>query len=184
VTATPTEPSLRELASQRRRRGWFVLAIGVLLLLSLVLPHVTLRGVRDYGSSLLLSGFYFLHVSAAEFGPPADQAQLSLGFNVLYLGFGLHEGGLLLSAATFWSVWPDEINRWIYRLLVIGAWLLALSPPFVILGWLLIENAGVPADLGLAWITLLISGVALVLAARRAKTRIDNTWYSARPELM
>jgi len=180
------EPDLpvEERARQKRRRGWMTLAIGLLLLLSLVLPNVTLTEVRAFGSSLLLTGFYFLHVSAAEFPPPADQNQLAFGFNVLYFGIGLHEGGLLLSVATFWSLWPDEINRWIYRGLVVGGWLLALSTPFVLWGWLLINSAGVPASIGVAWVPLLASGLWITIAARRAKSRIDNSWYAARPELM
>ena len=44
------------------------LAIGLLLLLSLVLPNVTLTEVRAFGSSLLLTGFYFLHVSVDQCG--------------------------------------------------------------------------------------------------------------------
>jgi hypothetical protein len=183
-TTTPAEPTVAELARLKRRRGWLVILLAVALLLSLVLPHVSLRNVHEPGRSLLLTGFYFLHVQPAEFHAPVNVPQLGFGFNVLYVGLGMHEFGLLLSAATFWSIWPHEINRWIYRMLVIGGWLLLLSTPWVIWGWFLIDTAGVPASLGVAWIPLLVSGVIMTLAARRAKLRIDDTWYEARPELM
>jgi hypothetical protein len=161
-----------------------VLALAALLLLSLVLPHVHITGGPQPGNSLLLSAYYFLNASSDDFGPPALSGRLGLGFNVVYLGLGLHQLGLLLSAASFWSLWPDEVNRHIYRLLVIGGWLLAFGAPFVLWGWYLIDTAGVPASLGWAWLPLLVSGISITVAARRAKARIDDTWYSARPELM
>lgn len=161
-----------------------MIALALLLFLGLVLPNVALRDDQGYGRSLLTTAFYFLHVQSGTFPQALSHAQLSFGFNVTYVGLGLHELGLLLTVATFWSFYPEEFNRWIYRLLVIGGWLLAASQPFVIAGWILMGRAGVPADLGWAWLPVLISGVAITVAARRAKFRIDNSWYLSRPELM
>lgn len=183
VTTAAPDPTRAELARFKRWRGWLVVVLGLLLLLSLVLPHVHLRYVREPGHSLLLTGFYFLHVSSDAF-PVQVRPQLGFGFNVLYLGLGLHEFGLLLSAFTFWSLWPNEINRWIYRMVVIGGWLLVLSTPWVIWGWYLIDTSGVPANLGVAWVATLLSGLIITVEGRRAKARIDDTWYGARPELM
>lgn len=180
----PDPELLREQKDRLRRRGWFVAGIGLLLLLSLVLPHVHLTEQSPFGRSLLLTGFYFLHAQAGEFPPPVDVPQLAFGLNVTYLGIGLHELGLLLSAATFWTLYPDDINRWLYRMLLVGAWLLALSVPFLLTGAVLMAQSGVAVSLGVAWLPLLASGVLLVVAALRARGRIDRTWYSAAPELM
>src|SRR6188472_2226148 len=119
---------MAELARQKRKRGWFVLAVGVLLFLSVVLPHVALRG-QPFGDSLFVTGFYFLHVQAATFPPQVDTAMLALGLNITYLGIALHELGLMLGATTFWILYPEEINRWLYRIMVIGGWALILSLP-------------------------------------------------------
>lgn len=180
----PDPREVQARAKRLRRRAWLVAGVGLLLLLSLVLPHIHLPGERNFGRSLLLTGFYFLHVQPTTFGPPVNQAELAFGFNVTYLGIGLHELGLLLSVPTFWVLYPDDINRWLYRLLVIGSWLLALSVPFVFTGGLLMSQAGVPVSLGLAWLPMLLAGVVLVVATQRARRRIDKSWYMAKPELM
>jgi hypothetical protein len=174
---------MAERARQKRKRGWFVLALGVLLLLSLTLPHVGLK-TAPYGSSLLLTGFYLLHAQSATFPPPVDQALLAFGFNVSYLGIGLHELGLLLGATTFWTLYPEEINRWLYRSLVLGGWCLILSTPAVFLGWFLMRDSGAQAMLGVAWLPMLLSGLGITVATRRARNRVDNIMYGSRPELM
>lgn len=179
----PDPAVVAELARLRGRRRWLVVALGGLLFLSLVLPDIRLIGQAGYGRSLLPTSFYFLHVQASDVST-AHVGGLALGLNVTYLGLGLHQLGLLLAVATFWVLYPDDINRWIYRLLVIGGWLLALSAPFLIAGRILIARAGVPVTLGAAWLPVLVSGVTIVVAARRARDRIDNTWYLAGPELM
>ncbi len=174
---------MAQLAEQKRKRGWFVLAIGVLLALSLVLPHVHLDS-QPYGHSLLVTGFYFLHAQSATFGHPVDTALLAFGFNVTYLGIGLHELGLMLAATTFWVLYPQDINRWLYRSMVIGGWALILATPFVLWGWSLMHRSAAPASVGLAWIPMLLSGVAITVAARRARDRVDHTTYITKPELL
>jgi hypothetical protein len=175
---------MAELAELKRKRGWFVLAVAVLLFLSLVLPDVHLKNVPDFGHSVLLTGFYFLHSQAAAFGPAVDTSLLAAGFNIAYLGIGLHELGLLLGATTFWVLYPEDINRWLYRSMVIGGWALMLSAPFLLWGWTLMSQSGVPASPGVAWLPMLLSGLAITVAARRARDRIDRTTYITRPELM
>lgn len=174
---------MAKLAEQKRKRGWFVLAVGVLLALSLVLPHVHLDN-QPYGHSLLVTGFYFLHAQSATFGYAVDTSLLAFGFNVTYLGIGLHELGLLLAATTFWVLYPQDINRWLYRSMVIGGWALILATPFVLWGWRLMDSSGAPTSLGLAWIPMTLSGVAITVAARRARDRVDHTTYITKPELM
>jgi hypothetical protein len=174
---------MAERARQKRKRGWFVLGLGILLFLSLVLPHVGLVG-QPFGRSLFLTGFYLLHAQAATFGAPVDQATLAFGFNVTYLGIGLHELGIMLAATTFWQLYPEELNRWLYRAMVIGGWALILSAPFIITGGLLMGSSGAHASVGVAWIPMLLSGVAITVAGRRARDRVDHVMYDARPELM
>ena len=171
-------------AQHTRQRGWFVIGLAVLLLLSLVLPHVALEGEPAFGRSLLPTSFYFLHVQPTAWAAPVDISTLAFGFNLLYLGLGLHQLGLLFTIITFWSFYPEEFNRWIYRILVIGGWMLLLSTPLLVAGRLAVGQAGVPIELGVAWIPLLVAGVVITVAARRARSRIDNTWYLSRQELM
>ncbi|MET0692484.1 MAG: hypothetical protein ABWY56_01060 [Propionibacteriaceae bacterium] len=173
---------MQQLADQKRKRGWYVLVIGVLLFLSLVLPHVHLDD-QPYGNSLLLTGFYFLHAQSATF-VGVDTGLLAFGFNVTYLGLALHELGLMLAATTFWVLYPQDINRWLFRSMVIGGWALMLSTPFVILGWQLMGSAGAAANLGLAWLPMLLSGIAITVMGRGARDRVDRTTYITKPELM
>lgn len=180
---TPDPQLMAERAAQKRRRGWFVLAVGVLLFLSLVLPHVALRG-QPFGHSLLLTGFYLLHAQSNTFAPPVDTATLAFGFNVTYLGIGLHELGLLLGATTFWILYPEEINPWLYRSMVIGGWALVLATPPIVAGYQLMASSGAPATLGVAWVPLLLAGLCITVAGRRARSRVDRTWYVTKPELM
>ena len=176
-----TEASDR--ATLRRQRRWFVLAVGVLFLLGLVLPHVALREASGWGRSLLASALYFLNVQSGAF-PGVDRGLLAFAFNVTYLGLALQQLGLLLGVATWWILAGEDLNRWLFRGLVIGGWMLTLSAPTVMLGWLLMSRAGAPALLGIAWLPALLSGVSVVVAARRARDRIDRSWYLAGPELM
>lgn len=175
---------VQEQARLRRRRGAYVLALAGLLLLGVLLPHVHLSQETGFGRSLLPTSFYFLHVQSGTFGASVDQPGLAIGFNVTYLGLALHQLGLLLAVPTFWSLYPDEMHPWIYRLLVISGWLLTFSAPLVFAGVVVMEQAGVPAALGVAWVPELLSGLAITFAARRGKSRIDRTWYVAKPELM
>lgn len=182
--SAPQPDTVLDRARRKRQRGWLVAGTGLLLLLSLVLPHVHLRDEHQPGRTLMFTQWYFLHVQPSAFSPPVDVPALALGINVTYLGLALHELGLLLVVATWWVLYPEEIHRWLYLLLVIGGWLLLLSVPLVLLGPVLVGRAGVPASVGVAWVPLLISGLVLTVAARRAKERIDNTWYLAGLELM
>ncbi|MCW2804513.1 MAG: hypothetical protein JWN06_2730 [Propionibacteriaceae bacterium] len=169
-------------ASLLMRRRLLAAGIGLLLFLSLVLPHVGIQDQTGPGRSLLPAGVYFLNVQAAAFGPAGSSA-LAFALNVTYLGIALHQFGLLLALVTFWIVAAEDINRWLWRMMVVAGWLLAVGAVISVVGGVLIGAAGVPALLGYAWLPALLAGVALIISARRAKDRIDYSWFQARPEL-
>ncbi|HET9873519.1 MAG TPA: hypothetical protein VFP89_13115 [Propionibacteriaceae bacterium] len=157
-------------------------AIGVLLVLSLLLPHVGIVGT-GFGRSLLPAAVYFLNVQAAAFGPLASGG-LAFALNVTYLGMALHQLGLLLAFLTFWLVAVDDLNRWLWWMMLAGGWLMTAGGLLSAAGWALLASAGVPGLLGYAWLAALVAGVTLVVEARRSRGRIDDTWFSTKPELM
>jgi hypothetical protein len=168
----------------RRPRSILAAVIAILLLLSLGLPHVALRQQAGYDRSLLLTAAYFVDVQPGAFGTAVNVPMLAFGFNTAYLGLALHELGLALGLVTFWVLAAEDINRWLWRMMVVGGWVLTASAPLVVLGWLLIDRAGVPVLLGIAWLPALLGGVALVVTSYRSRARIDRSWYVTGPELL
>ena len=158
------------------------LVIGALVLLSVVLPHVAVTS-SDWPRSLIPAGLYFLNAQPSMLGPGVAASQLITALTVTYLGLGFHQLGALLALLTFWLLAADDMNRWLYRLLVISGWMLTLCVPPVLIGSRLLDRAGVPATPGWAWLPTLLAGVLIIVACRRSRDRIDDTWYVARPEL-
>lgn len=178
-----------ELA-ERRRRGYrrrgVVTGITVLCMLaSLVLPHVMVEAAAFYGRSLIRVGMFFLKADprAAGFGEHVDVATFSAGINITYFGLGLQEIGLVLSVFSVSVLFSDEVGRWLRRLALIAGWCLALSAVLVITGWQLMERAGVPTYLGVAWLFALAAGLLMITGGLAARRRLSSTWYWARPEL-
>lgn len=166
-----------------RRRGSGLL-VAALLLASMLLPHIALVGAEG-GRSLLPTSAYFLNVTTNPLTERADQLVLGIGFNVTFLGLGLQQLGLALAAVSVWIVFgEDEVNRWLWRMMVVAAWLLFLSGPTVAIGWRFIEASGVPALLGVAWLAAFAAGGLLLVLGRQSKKHRDFTWYVSRPELM
>lgn len=163
-------------------RRLVALGIGVLMLLSLLLPHVAVHRDGLFGRSLIPAGAYFVTVLPAAFGELASPL-LAFALNITYLGLAMHQFGLVLAVLTFWVVAVDDINRWVWWMLSAGAWLLTLGGVTTVVGWVLIEAAGVPALLGLAWLPTMLAGLALVVESRLSKRRVDYTWFPTRPEL-
>jgi hypothetical protein len=174
-------PDLWDHPVRRRAAGWIVFA---LMLASVFLPHIAIQTPNSSGRSLIPTSLYFLNVTTREFSPELALPLLGIGLNVTYLGIALQELGLVLAGVSFWIVFGgDEVNRWLWRMMVIAAWLLALSPPAVIMGWSLMGLAGAPVQLGAAWAATMAAGVLLIVLARQSKAQRDFTWYVARPEL-
>lgn len=158
-----------------------VAAIGVLMALSLVAPHIGIAG-QGIGRSLIPTGLLFSQVQASAVGP-YDQVLLGLGINVGYLGIGLQQLSLVGAFASFWVLATEDINRWIHRAAVVSGWVLAVSAPLALTGWALIASSGAPALLGWAWLPALLAGLALIVVGRRSRERIDRSWYVTKPEL-
>lgn len=166
-----------------RPRLLITVAIGVLLLSGVFLPHVAVVEDASFGRSLLRTGTYFLNVQATAFNASVDMPILAFAFNITYLGIALQQLGLVAGAVSFWVVAAEDFNRWVYRIAVVAAWMLALSQPLVITGWFLMNRAGAPADIGLAWLPTLVGGVAVLVATKMSAERVDEDWYLTRPEL-
>ncbi len=77
----------------------------------------------------------------------------------------------------------NDMNRWLFRIVVILGWMLAISVPLVVNGWILMVIAGAPAILGWAWLPTLAAGLGTIIFCRRSRDRVDRDWYVARPEL-
>ncbi|MFP5281894.1 MAG: hypothetical protein ACLGIF_00405 [Actinomycetes bacterium] len=173
-------PNLWEDNLRRRTSG---LAVAALLLASVVLPHVGRPGAPE-GRSLLPAALFFLNANAPALGA-ADSLQLGLGVNLAYLGLGLQQFGLVLTAVSMWIVFgADEVNRWLWRILVVAAWLITLSVPLVLAGWLLLNSAGAAVELGLAWSAALAAGLLLLVLTGQSRSHRDFSWYVSKPELM
>jgi hypothetical protein len=166
----------------QRWRVPVTIAIYLLLLGGLVLPHLGIIG-HGMGRSLIPAGMLFSQVQIAAIGAEFDAGLLGLGINVGYLGIGLHQLGTLLAVASVWVLATEDINRWIYRIAVVGGWLLTASAPIAALGWVLIRTSGAPGLLGLAWLPALIAGLCIIIVAWRSRERIDRSWYVTKPEL-
>ena len=158
-----------------------VVGIGVLMAVSVVVPHLGIVGF-GLGRSLIPAGMLFSQVLAGAIGPDFDLPLLAFGINVGYLGIGLQQLGLVMAFASSWVLATEDLNRWIYRAAVIAGWLLTLSAPTTVLAWLVIRASGAPGLLGWAWLPAGIAGVALIVVGRRSRERIDRSWYVTKPE--
>lgn len=162
-------------------RLWITLGIGGLVVLSVVVPNLTLVG-SGADRWLLPTSQLFLIVQA-KYVPATDYGLLDLALNLTYLGLALNEGAVLLAVLTLWTMATNDMNRWLFRIVVILGWMLAISVPLVLTGWILMLIAGAPASLGWAWLPTLAAGLATIIFCRRSRDRVDRDWYVARPEL-
>jgi hypothetical protein len=103
---------------------------------------------------------------------------------VTYLGMAANEVGLALGIASFWIVAAEEVGRWMRRVLMAAGWLLALSAPLVVTGYQLLESAGVPSYLGVAWVPTLVAGLIMITGGLVARKRLTSTWYWSNHELI
>ncbi len=52
------------------------------------------------------------------------------------------------------------------------------------MGYLLLNNAGIPALLGIAWLPTLVAGILMLLGGTNAKKRLVSTWFWERPDVV
>lgn len=164
-----------------RQRVWGTIGLGVLMIIGALLPGIMLVGSTS-GRWLLPTADFFLKVDARSVASN-DPGLVDLGLNITYLGLAMNQGGVFLAVLTLWTLATADMNKWLFRIVVILGWMLALSVPLVLNGWFLISRAGAAVELGYAWIPTLAAGLGTILACRRARERVDGDWFAARPEL-
>ena len=180
-------PSAEEVEARRRgitrRTPWVVLLV-LLMAASIVTPHIGVRAATEFGRSLFPASAFFLAAEAGgpAFGPVTDIDSLAAGLNLAYYGLSFQHIGLLLGVASCWVLAVADVGRWVRRLALVGGWCLAVSAPVVIIAYQLIEDSGVAAYLGVAWVFSLLAGIVLIIGARLAKRRLDSTWYWTKPD--
>lgn len=162
-------------------RVWGTLGLGALMVLSALLPGITLVG-SGVPRWLLPTANFFLAVNANSL-PSTDPGMVEFALNITYLGLALNQGGIFLAILTLWTLATSDMNKWLYAIVVVLGWLLAVSVPVLLNGWLLLSQAGVPVEIGWAWIATLAAGLGTIIACRRARERVDGDWFAARPEL-
>ena len=182
---TPTAEEVRARRDGIRRRVPFLVLAVLLMLASIVTPHVGVRAATEFGRSLFPASAFFLAAEAGgpAFGPVTDVDALAAGLNITYYGLSLQHIGLLLGVGFCWVLAVPDVGRWVRRFVLIGGWCLALSAPVVIIGVQMMQAGGVPCYLGVAWVFALLAGMVLVAGGRLARDRLDSTWYWSRPEL-
>ena len=79
---------------------------------------------------------FFLGVQA-PYVPANDPGMVDLALNITYLGLALNEGGACLAVLTLWTMATNDMNRWLFRIVVILGWMLAISVPLVLNGWIM-----------------------------------------------
>ena len=180
---------MTEEARERRRRGYqrrgiVCAVVFVLLVASMLVPHIGAEGADGFGRSMFPASQFFLFadITSGGFGFELEPVAAASGINLAYYGLSFQHVGLVLGFFTFWSLAAESVGRWTRRGLLIAGWLLALSAPVVLSAHRLLEAGGIPAYLGSAWAVCLVAGIIMILGARAAKDRLDSTWYWARPE--
>lgn len=186
----PTAESLERRRKSYQRRGVVCGVAFVLMVLSAVLPHVTVLAYQGPGGpfarALFPSMRFFVAAVPTSEGFPAgvDRTTLGLGLVVTYLGLALQHLGLLFGVFTFWVLAAEDVGVWTRRCLLFAGIFFTLSAPTVITGYLLIRSTGVPIVTGVAWIFALATGLILAGGALYARRRMDTKWFLTKPELI
>jgi hypothetical protein len=180
----PTEEMQQRRRRGYQRRGAVTAAAFLAMVLSALLPHVGVQAFDAYGRSLIgASRFFVAAQPTAEGFDVLDRGALGLALNVTYLGLAAQQIGLFGALGSFWVLAAAGVGRWIRRLTLVSGWLLAISAVLTVTGFQLLEAAGVPSRLGVAWVFALVAGLILVLGGLEARKRLDSTWYWTKPDL-
>ena len=181
---------LTEEARQRRRRGYqrrgvVCALVFFLMILSVLVPTIGVQvadgvvGRSMFGASKF---FLFADVTSPAFGFDLDIPTAAPGSTWRTTGSRSSTSGWS-SASSPSGPWPpSRSGRWTRRGLLLAGWLFALSAPVIVTAYRLLEGGGIPAYLGWAWAVNLVTGFIMIIGARVAKSRLDSTWYWARPE--
>jgi hypothetical protein len=177
---------------ERRRRAKFgriVMGIAALVLMisSAVLPNVMVQAAMILpGRSLIPASHFFLiaNPTAEAFSGAKSVADAGLGIGVTYLGLAFQQIGLLTGLLSFWVLMVEDVGRWTRRLVLFSAVFLLLGASTVILGYQLLNSAGIPTLLGYAWLPTLLAGLIMIIGGRLARKRLVSTWFWEKPEVV
>jgi hypothetical protein len=183
-------PDPEAVAARHRgyqRRGAVAAVVLVLMIASVVLPHVAvLEATVVPGRSLLPASNFFLNAQAGAegFAGGTSIGAVALALNTTYLGLALQQIGLLLAVVSAWGLILEDVGRWIRRFAFAAGVALVLGASTTMWGYMQLVNAGIPSLAGIAWLPTLIAGLILVFSARAARSRVVSTWFWDRPGLV
>lgn len=183
-------PDPEALAARRRgyqRRGAVAALVLVLMIASVLLPHVAvLEATAVPGRSLLSASNFFLNARAGAegFAGGTSVSAVALALNTTYMGLALQQIGLLLGVVSAWGLILEDVGRWIRRFAFAAGVALVLGASTTMWGYMQLVNAGIPSLAGVAWLPTLLAGLILVFSARAARRRVVSTWFWDRPGLV
>jgi hypothetical protein len=165
-----------------RKRAAQVGGLLVLLILGTVLPYVTMEHynartelvrstARLFGAGGLLNGM------DPSYMPSYDvvvRSRMNLAFNVIGLAPGLQEIGTLVTAATCWGLFFDEINKFFWWPLHLSGYLLVVVPLPLFIGLYLLRANRVVVSAGPGWVPAVLAGLLVLVVTFRARSRIDS----------
>ena len=160
-----------------------VAGVMVLVIIGFLLPYLSITTTGQYIStdletstrSLFPAAKFIREVQPEKFPSYVlTRAGVPFALNVINLGPVAQQVGGIAALLTSWSLLRDEINRWFWRAMTIGGWLLALSAVPLWVGFFLMRGAGVDLHLLPAWIPLTAAGVILVICSLKSRDRIDS----------
>ena len=83
--------------------------------------------------------------------------------------------------ASVWVLVSEDVGRWMRQLVMVSGVTLVMGASTTVMGYLLLNNAGIPALLGIAWLPTLAAGILMLLGGMNAKKRLVSTWFGERP---
>lgn len=193
TAATGSHPLLGSAPTQRSSRfaGFSVtrprvLSIAVLIALLVLgcllpylsMPYITFSVERALESASLFPAADFIRGIEPQWlpgyhpGPTSDAIAVAL--QVFNLGPNLQEFGLIVAVLTCWSLFQDEMNKFLWWPLHLSGWMLALGPVALLVGLHLLHAAQVSVTLSAGWIPLAVAGVLTLVTTFRARGRIDT----------
>lgn len=178
---------LVESGAARARRAVAGISALLLMILSVVVPHVAVQAATVVpGRSLIAATNFFLNANpnAAGFAGAVSAGAAGLAITVSYMGLALQEFGLIAGVMSFWVLMAEDVGRWTRRLVMVSGFCLVLGGSTVVLGFQLLTAAGVPSYLGVAWLPTVAAGVIMLVGGRLARRRLTSTWYWENAELV
>jgi hypothetical protein len=181
--------SLGEFDNRRRGfifRGIMAGIVVLLMITSVVTPHLMVVTATEYAGRSLIpaSRFFLLAQAGAEgFAGGVSIPAVAFAINISYFGLALQQIGLLTGVASVWVLATEDVGRWMRRLVMVSGVTLVMGASTTVLGYLQLNNAGIPALLGIAWLPTLGAGILMLLGGMNAKKRLVSTWFWERPEI-